>query len=206
MVVDKRGGNRLYVQIVAKDSKSMQDNKFLGWSCEGATLRVHTSTSKASIGTIIESSSTQLRLSETELVQLYCVHLRLAETVLDPSLPRPYETNLCQERVDILHSKLEQMENNDRTLKELATPDVVYQHWCIQYPQLEPAQTYELKPGFIHLLPEFHGLASEDPHKHLKEFHVVCSTMRPQGIPEDYIKMKAFLFSLDGAANDWLYL
>ncbi|RDY11406.1 hypothetical protein CR513_03938, partial [Mucuna pruriens] len=39
----------------------------------------------------------------------------------------------------------EQMENNDRTLKELATPDVVYQPWCIQYPQLEPAQTYELK-------------------------------------------------------------
>ncbi|RDX70006.1 hypothetical protein CR513_50802, partial [Mucuna pruriens] len=30
--------------------------------------------------------------------------------------------------------------------------------------------------------------------------------MRPQGIPEDYIKMKAFLFSLDGAAKDWLYL
>ncbi|RDX75813.1 hypothetical protein CR513_44270, partial [Mucuna pruriens] len=65
-----------------------------------------------------------------------------------------------------------QMENNDRTLKELATPDVVYQPWCIQYPQLEPAQTYELKSGLIHVLPKFHGLAGEDPHKHLKEFHV----------------------------------
>ncbi|RDX90737.1 hypothetical protein CR513_27371, partial [Mucuna pruriens] len=65
-----------------------------------------------------------------------------------------------------------QMENNDRTLKELAAPDVVYQPWCIQYPQLEPAQTYELKSGLIHLLPKFHGLAGEDPHKHLKEFHV----------------------------------
>ncbi|RDX83323.1 hypothetical protein CR513_35764, partial [Mucuna pruriens] len=46
----------------------------------------------------------------------------------------------------------EQMENNNkRTLKELATPDVVYQPWCIQYPQLEPTQTYELKSGLIHL-------------------------------------------------------
>ncbi|RDX62513.1 Retrovirus-related Pol polyprotein, partial [Mucuna pruriens] len=90
--------------------------------------------------------------------------------------------------------ELEQMENNDRTLKELATPDVVYQPWCIQYPQLEPSQTYELKSGLIHLLPKFHGLARKDPHKHLKEFHV--------GIPEDYIKMKAFPFSLDGAAKD----
>ncbi|RDX71164.1 hypothetical protein CR513_49525, partial [Mucuna pruriens] len=30
--------------------------------------------------------------------------------------------------------------------------------------------------------------------------------MRSQGIPEDYIKMKAFPFSLDGVAKDWLYL
>ncbi|RDX82310.1 hypothetical protein CR513_36917, partial [Mucuna pruriens] len=100
----------------------------------------------------------------------------------------------------------EQMKNNDRTLKELATPDVVYQPWCIQYLQLESTQTYELKSGLIHMLPKFHGLAGEDPHKHLKEFHVVCSTIRPQGIPEDYIKMKAFPFSLDGATKDWLYL
>ncbi|RDX61515.1 hypothetical protein CR513_60249, partial [Mucuna pruriens] len=102
--------------------------------------------------------------------------------------------------------ELEQMENNDRTLKELATLDVVYQPWCIQYLQLEPAQTYELKSGLIHLLPKFHGLIGKDHHKHLKEFNVVCSTMRPQGIPEDYIKMKAFSFSLDRAAKDWLYL
>ncbi|RDX63144.1 hypothetical protein CR513_58461, partial [Mucuna pruriens] len=60
------------------------------------------------------------------------------------------------------------MENNDRTLKELATPDV------------------------------FHGLAREDPHEHLKEFHV--------GILEDHIKIKVFPLALDGAAKDWLYL
>ncbi|RDY03883.1 hypothetical protein CR513_12477, partial [Mucuna pruriens] len=80
--------------------------------------------------------------------------------------------------------KLDPMENNNRTLKELAM----------------------LNSELIHLLPKFHGLAGEDPHKHLKEFHVVCSTMRPQGIPEDYMKMKAFPFSLDGVAKDWLYL
>ncbi|RDX72994.1 hypothetical protein CR513_47448, partial [Mucuna pruriens] len=71
------------------------------------------------------------------------------------------------------------MKNNDRTLKELATPDVVYQPWCIQCPPLEQTQSYELKSSLIHLLPKFHGLTGEDPHKHLKEFHVVCSTMRP---------------------------
>ncbi|RDX82315.1 hypothetical protein CR513_36910, partial [Mucuna pruriens] len=66
--------------------------------------------------------------------------------------------------------ELEQMENNNKTLKELATSN---------YPQLEPAQSYELKSVLIQLLPKFHDPISEDPHKHLKEFHVVCSTMRP---------------------------
>ncbi|RDX67480.1 hypothetical protein CR513_53638, partial [Mucuna pruriens] len=64
---------------------------------------------------------------------------------------------------------LDNMANNDRTLKKLATP-------------------------------------GKDPHKHLKEFYIVCSTMRPHGIPKDYIKMKAFPYSLDRAAKDWLYL
>ncbi|XP_027364478.1 uncharacterized protein LOC113871585, partial [Abrus precatorius] len=59
--------------------------------------------------------------------------------------------------------------------------------------------------GLIHLLPRFHGLAGEDPHKHLKEFHIVCSTMRPQGVPEEHVKLKAFPFSLMDAAKDWLY-
>ncbi|RDY05082.1 hypothetical protein CR513_11109, partial [Mucuna pruriens] len=59
------------------------------------------------------------------------------------------------------------MENNNRTLKELAMSD-----------------SYELKSGLIHLLPKFHDLAGEDPHKHLKEFP----------------------FSLDEVVKDWLYL
>ncbi|RDX72131.1 hypothetical protein CR513_48430, partial [Mucuna pruriens] len=47
---------------------------------------------------------------------------------------------------------------------------------------------------------------SENPHKHLKEFHVICSTMRSHGIPKHYIKMKTFPFSLDGVEKDWLYM
>ena len=69
------------------------------------------------------------------------------------------------------------MANRERTLRELATPDVTQQPLCIEYPVLEAA--FELKSGLIHLLPTFRGLENEDPHKHLKEFHVVCSSMRP---------------------------
>ncbi|KAJ9147947.1 hypothetical protein P3X46_030059 [Hevea brasiliensis] len=90
-----------------------------------------------------------------------------------------------------------------RTLKELAAPDLNQQPLCIQYPILNV--TFELKSGLIHLLPKFHSLAGEDPYKHLMEFHVVCSSMKPQGVSEDQIKLRAFPFSLEGTTKDWLY-
>ena len=51
----------------------------------------------------------------------------------------------------------------------------------------------------------FHGLAGEDPHKHLKELHVVCTSMKPTGVTEDQIKLRAFPFSLNDSTKDWLY-
>ncbi|XP_061374761.1 uncharacterized protein LOC133316984 [Gastrolobium bilobum] len=92
----------------------------------------------------------------------------------------------------------------DRTLKQLAAPNVDNeQPLCIRY--TNPVVPFELKSGLIHLLPKFHGLAGEDPHKHLKEFHIVCSTMKPTGVDEEQIKLRAFPFSLDSGAKDWLY-
>ena len=73
-------------------------------------------------------------------------------------------------------SERDTMANEERTLREFAVPDVTQQPLCIG----NPAQNtnFELKSGLIHLLPTFRGLENEDPHKHLKEFHVVCSGMR----------------------------
>jgi hypothetical protein len=92
------------------------------------------------------------------------------------------------------------MDGNNRTLKELAAPDVTYQPLGIQYPDTD--MHFELKSCLIHLLLKFHGLSGEDAHKHLKEFHIVCSTMRPQGIQEEHIKLRAFPFSLADYAKD----
>ena len=92
---------------------------------------------------------------------------------------------------------------HDKILKELLAPNVNYQALAIQYLDLDADS--ELKSGLIHLLPKFHGLAGEDPHKHLKEFHTVCSTKKPHGVDEDHIKLRAFPFSLVGAAKEWLY-
>ena len=72
-------------------------------------------------------------------------------------------------------------------------------------PTLDATTTFELKSGLIHLLPTFHGLAGEDPHKHLKELHMVCMSMKPTGVTEDQIKLRAFPFSLKDSAKDWPY-
>ena len=104
---------------------------------------------------------------------------------------------------DIQEEQGEMTAAKNRTLKDLATPDLDQQPLCIQYPNLEVA--FELKSGLIHLLPAFHGFAGEDPNKHLKEFHVECSSMRPTGVTEEQIKLRTLSFSLVDSAKEWLY-
>ncbi|KAK8706192.1 hypothetical protein V6N13_049767 [Hibiscus sabdariffa] len=91
----------------------------------------------------------------------------------------------------------------DQTIRELAAAPTVQQPLCITFPQGETP--FQLKTGLIHLLPTFHGLPSESSHKHLTEFHLVCSSMKPQGVSEDQINLRAFSFSLSGIAKEWLF-
>ncbi|KAK4383695.1 hypothetical protein Sango_2750900 [Sesamum angolense] len=94
-------------------------------------------------------------------------------------------------------------QNPEWTINEMTSPDLNKKPLCIEYPTLDV--DFELKSGLIHLLPTFRGLTGEDPHKHIKEFHVVCSGMRPQGVTEEQVKLRAFPFSLGDKAKDWLY-
>ena len=89
------------------------------------------------------------------------------------------------------------MANANPTLKELSTPDINHQSLCIEYPPLDANTNFELKSGFIQLLPTYHGLFGEDPHKHLKEFHIICAIFRPQGVSEDQVKLRVFPFFIE---------
>ncbi|KAL0434287.1 UNVERIFIED_CONTAM: hypothetical protein Slati_2763000 [Sesamum latifolium] len=95
------------------------------------------------------------------------------------------------------------VQNPERTIKKMTSLDLNQQSLCIEYPTLDV--DFELKSGLIHLLPTFCGLTGVDPHKHLKEFHVVCSGMRPQGVIEEQVKLRVLPFSLGEKAKDWLY-
>ncbi|RDX79972.1 hypothetical protein CR513_39544, partial [Mucuna pruriens] len=65
------------------------------------------------------------------------------------------------------------MENNNRTLKELATLDMLYQLGASNIHSWSWLNHTRLN------LDLYICCLSEDPHKHLKEFHMECSTMRP---------------------------
>ncbi|XP_044486330.1 uncharacterized protein LOC123211594 [Mangifera indica] len=95
------------------------------------------------------------------------------------------------------------MAERELTLREMAIFVINQQPLCIAYPNIDA--NFELKSGLIHLLPTFRGLSGEDLYKDLKEFHVVCSTIKPQGVSEEQIKLRAFPFSLTDKAKDWLY-
>ena len=99
---------------------------------------------------------------------MYCVHSE--HFVAGDSKHSDFEHSAAN-----FHTKnMAQSPPRERTLREMAAPDFTYESLCIQY--LDEDVPYVLKTGLIHLLPKFHGLAGEDPHKHLKEIHIVCST------------------------------
>ena len=78
---------------------------------------------------------------------------------------------------------------NARTLREMVASDLNQQLPCITFLNLDNNTPFELKFGLIHILPFFHGLPGEEPYKHLQEFDVVCTSMKPSRTTEKQIKM-----------------
>ena len=88
-------------------------------------------------------------------------------------------------------------------LQELAAPNLETQPISITCAVLD--KPLKLNSRFINLLSKFHGLAGEDPYRHIRELLITCSAMMPEGIHEDQIRLRAFPFSLLRNAKDWLY-
>ena len=116
-------------------------------------------------------------------------HIKMEEASPSRYTESPPRFNAVVELSRENEPKLEENIANtvNKSLKELAAPDLNHQPLCIDFSDLDAS--FELRSGPIHLLLTFRGLAGEDPHKHLKEFHVVCSSMKPQEISEEQIKL-----------------
>ncbi|KAH9698812.1 hypothetical protein KPL71_024142 [Citrus sinensis] len=187
------------VHSIAKLKTDDAHDCFATLACSSSSLSRFASMIFITAGTLsfdpeIEKTARQLR-QQTKRAKQRSSSPLLSETDTVP--------DLVQSSSDSEEQVMDRAAPVERTLRELAKLDLNQQPLCIQYVDLEV--NFELKSGLIHLLPKFHGFAGEDPHKHLKEFHVVCSSMRPQGVTEEQIKLRAFSFSVDGLAKDWLY-
>ena len=52
--------------------------------------------------------------------------------------------------------------------------------------------------------PTFHGMESENPYAHIKEFEDVCNTFQEGGASIDLMRLKLFPFTLKDKAKIWL--
>lgn len=96
---------------------------------------------------------------------------------MQPQDPRIEEDNQTI-KIEVASESMAQ----ECTSRELATPPKNEQPFFITCPELDVP--FKLKLSLIRLLPRFRGLENENPHKHLKEFHMECSSMKPQGVSE----------------------
>ncbi|KAL6318448.1 hypothetical protein AAG906_041215 [Vitis piasezkii] len=67
-----------------------------------------------------------------------------------------------------------------------------------------PLEQLIIRPHIVPLLPNFHGMESENPYAHIKEFEEVCNTFREGGASIDLMRLKLFPFTLKDKAKIWL--
>ena len=72
---------------------------------------------------------------------------------------------------------------------------------CIVMP--EDSGKFTVRSGVIQILPTFHGMESENPYLHVKEFENVCSTCADEKVKPETIHLKLFPFSLKDKAKQW---
>lgn len=92
-----------------------------------------------------------------------------------------------------------------RTLRSAVTSTQKEAPMAIVLADVEEDDFVELKPAWINLLPTFHGMKTEDPNRHLVGFDRICNNMKPKGLDEEQLRLRAFPFTLKDAAWDWFY-
>ncbi|KAL6350662.1 hypothetical protein AAG906_028114 [Vitis piasezkii] len=64
-----------------------------------------------------------------------------------------------------------------------------------------PTEQLVIRPHIVPLLPTFHGMESENPYAHIKEFEEVCNTFQEGGASINLMRLKLFPFTLKDKAK-----
>jgi hypothetical protein len=90
----------------------------------------------------------------------------------------------------------------ERKIGELCTPDIV------DLPILNLAEIgrpFEIKTSTIRMVQHSPFTGKEDPNLHLQAFIQLCQTFNMDGVTQDQMRARLFLFSLLGKALQWFY-
>ncbi|RVW18305.1 hypothetical protein CK203_109131 [Vitis vinifera] len=90
--------------------------------------------------------------------------------------------------------------NEFRSMRDRMHPPRMSAPSCI----VPPTEQLMIRPYLVPLLPTFHGMESENPYAHIKEFEDVCNTFQEGGASIDLMRLKLFPFTLKDKAKIWL--
>ena len=98
--------------------------------------------------------------------------------------PHETELELCMKVIEATpedqHSQHASEENINayRSIRDRMHPPRMSASSCI----VPPTEQLVIRPHIVPLLPTFHGMESENPYTHIKEFEEVCNTFREGGV------------------------
>ncbi|RVW63253.1 hypothetical protein CK203_058654 [Vitis vinifera] len=100
------------------------------------------------------------------------------------------------------HSQHAQEENFNayQSMRDHMHPPRMSAPSCI----VPPTEQLVIRPHIVPLLPTFHGMESENPYAHIKEFEEVCNTFKEEGPSINLMRLKLFPFTLKDKAKVWL--
>jgi hypothetical protein len=96
------------------------------------------------------------------------------------------------------------VEEPEKSLRDYASPrceDIKVQE---SNSKLE-ATEYEIKSKIIEMVAPnpFEGMVMEKPYRHIRNFTMICNTVRQEGVPDKWFKWNLFPYSLAGNAKTW---
>ena len=117
--------------------------------------------------------------------------------------PHEIELELCVKVMDATpedqHSQHAQEENFNayQSMRDHMHPPRMSAPSCI----VPPTEQLVIRPHIVPLLPTFHGMESENPYAHIKEFEEVCNTFQEGRASIDLMRHKLFAFTLKDKAK-----
>ena len=89
--------------------------------------------------------------------------------------------------------------NAFRSMRDHIHPPRLSAPFCI----VPPTKEMVVIPYLVPLLPTFHGVESENPYTHIREFEEVCNTFKEDMTTMDLMRLKFFSFTLKDKAKIW---